>query len=133
VTDFASYLLYHCHSCQEVCFNPVTDRCTRYRECRSCHSVLLFLAHRANGKGVAKHLRAMPDAVQVHRKRAPGDDGHVEEYAADLRDGEGEKSETVRERRESGKLMPSTNLMRWRISCSRTDDRPIASGDILFP
>jgi len=83
VTDFASYLLYHCHSCQEVCFNPVTDRRTRYRECRGCHSVLLFLAHRANGWGVAKHLRAMPDAVQVHRKRAPDDDGHVEEDAAD--------------------------------------------------
>ncbi|GAA0651168.1 hypothetical protein GCM10009019_12620 [Salarchaeum japonicum] len=39
MSDFASWLLYHCHSCHEVCFNPVTDSCTRYRECRGCHSV----------------------------------------------------------------------------------------------
>ncbi|GAA0651217.1 hypothetical protein [Salarchaeum japonicum] len=61
------------------------------------HAVMLFLAHREDGMGVAKHLREMPDSVQLHCQRVLDEDGHVEEYAAELRSGVGEDAETVRD------------------------------------
>lgn len=57
---------------------------------------IAYLAHREDGVGVAKHIRSMPDARQVACRRILDDDGHVEEFVANISEGVGEEQEFVR-------------------------------------
>jgi len=59
------------------------------------HSVVLFLSHREDGYGVAKHLREMPGTVQLHCEREFDERGDIEEYRVEVRDGVGEDATTV--------------------------------------
>lgn len=59
------------------------------------HSRIAYLAHRDDGKGVAKHIRSMPDCVQLACQRILDDDGHVEEYVANVARGAGEGREFI--------------------------------------
>ncbi|MFH5798559.1 hypothetical protein [Haladaptatus sp. CMAA 1911] len=53
------------------------------------HARIAYLAHRDDGKGVAKHIRTMPDTQQLACSSVPAEDGTIEEYRVILRDGVG--------------------------------------------
>lgn len=39
MTDWGRFTAYRCRICRCDCINDHRDSCTRYRECRSCHSL----------------------------------------------------------------------------------------------
>lgn len=59
------------------------------------HSRIAYLAHREDGKGVSKHIRSMPGCLQLACQRILDEDGHIEEYVANVARGAGEDREFI--------------------------------------